>query len=147
MDLPLSVFLEEINEVPGTPAAIASMNMGFQQSTLISRVLKGLALERVIQIRVQAPQVLDEAGGQVHRDEQRPPALLLPNMHVLVATAALQACQIATQDHMAQRHGRGGSQHRQASSKEARDEPPVNLDCPLHDGCTTARQPGQQDQR
>src|SRR5205085_616355 len=92
------------------------------------RLAVRLALEGIIQVRVTASEVQNNAGRQIQRQEQRPPTFVLPYMHMFVAAAVFQAVEIASQDDMPESHGGSGAQQRNASAQKSGHQPAVDLD-------------------
>src|SRR5262245_34636246 len=69
-------------------------------------IAKCFSFEGIIEIRIEASYPEDNASNEVCGQEQQAPALILPNMNVLVVPAAIQASAVAAKDHVTERHGR-----------------------------------------
>jgi hypothetical protein len=109
-------------------------------------VFESLPFKRIVEVRIQTTAEQHRAGKQVQGQQQGPPALVLPDMHVLVGPAAIEATLVAAKNHVTQRHGRRGPAKEQSSAKEKPDKASLNLDDAPDQGYSSAREPGHWDE-
>src|SRR5262249_32459081 len=74
-----------------------------------------LALERIVEIRVETAQPAPGAGTQVRRNKKQAPALVLANVHMFMVAAMLETFGAPSQNHVPQGHCRRRTEPRHAA--------------------------------
>jgi len=110
-------------------------------------VIERLAFKGIVEVRVQPPEKQYNGGDQVHGQHQGTPAFILPDMHMFVVSASVQSTLVASENHMAQRHGRRRSEKQQPPAQEKSDKTPLNLDNSAHPSYSAAGQPGERNKK
>src|SRR5918994_5929709 len=93
-----------------------------------------LDLERVAEVRMASAEDRPQAAGQVGRDEQWTPALVLSDVHAFVRPAALHAFGVARDHHVPEGHSRGSAPKRHQVRQHPGERGTLYLDDAIEQG-------------